>query len=67
MKFSRFNNPNKKRHHKKLDRCEADIIVSRMRFDDAILAKGTDKLIPPMSYYDAISDQLCDQPSRHIY
>lgn len=67
MKFTKFNNPSKKRHHKKLDRCDADIIVSRMRFDDTILAKGIDKQVPAMSYYDSISDQLCGQPSRHIY
>lgn len=72
MKFSKFNNPHRKHHRKKLDRCEADIMVAKMRLDDEIesirlMAKGIEKRVPPMSYYDSISDQLCGQPSRHIY
>lgn len=68
MKFSKFN----KRHHKKMSRAESDIMVARMRLDDEIesirlLAKGIDKQVPAMSYYDAISDKLCGQPIRHIY
>lgn len=72
MKFTKQNNPNRKRFHKKMDRTEADIMVARMMLDDRIEAvrlakKGIENRELPLSYYDAISDRLCRLPSRNVY
>lgn len=72
MKFTKQNNSNRKRFHKKMGRAEADIMTARMMLDDHIEAvrlakKGIENKELPLSYYDAISDRLCGLPSRNIY
>jgi hypothetical protein len=61
-KFTKFNNPNRKRRRKKYDRTEADIIAAKRSLDDE--ARGFDL---PLSFYDHISDQMSGNPSRNIY
>lgn len=60
-KWSKYNNPNKRRYSRKLDRSDADVIAAKQMFDDQ--CRGVKM---PLSYYDAISDQLCGMPSRGI-
>jgi hypothetical protein len=58
-KFTKFNNPNRKRRRKKYDRTEADIIAAKRSLDDEANL--------PLSFYDHISDQMSGNPSRNIY
>lgn len=62
MKFTKYNNPSKKRYKRKLSRTDADIIAARNMLDD--LGRGINL---PLSYYDEQSDMLCGKPSRNIY
>lgn len=61
-KFTKYNNPNKKRKRECLNRIDADIIATKNMFDDR--CRGIEM---PLSYYDAQSDCLCEKPSRNIY
>jgi hypothetical protein len=61
-KFTKYNNPNKKRKPKKYSRSDADIMVAKRAFDD--YSRG---VCLPLSFYDHMSDELCGNPSRHIY
>ena len=60
MKFSKYNQP--RRRHRKINRIDADIIVSKNMFDD--MKRGIEL---PLSHYDEQSDKLCGLPSRNIY
>lgn len=62
MKFSKYYNPKKKKHYKKVSRVDADIIASKAAFDDAI-----NDNFKSFNYYDNLSDSLCKKPSREIY
>jgi hypothetical protein len=62
MRFTKYNNPNKKRSHKKLSRTDADIIAAKNMFDDR--SRGVDL---PLSVYDRQSDIMSGKPSRNIY
>lgn len=61
MKFSKYNNPNRKKR-KKLSRDDADIIAGKLMLLDSQLGHEL-----PLSYYDSISDDLCGEPSRNLY
>lgn len=61
-KFTRYNNPNKKRIRRPISRADADIVASKAYYDDRI--RGTEL---PMKAYDELSDRLCGKPSRDIY
>lgn len=62
-KFTKFNNPSKKRkHYKHYDRAEADIIAAKRCMEDREAGLNL-----PLSYYDSISDKLSGHNSRHIY
>jgi hypothetical protein len=61
-KFTKNNNPSKRRTHKRYSRTEADIIASKRAFDDKM--RGVEL---PASFYDHISDDLSGNPSRNIY
>jgi len=52
----------RKRKRKKYDRTDADIIASKMLFDDRKAGREI-----PLAEYDRISDQLCGKSSRKIY
>ena len=58
MKFSKYN----KRRSCRRTRTDADIIASKIYFDDRV--NGKEK---PFAEYDRISDRLCGKPSRNIY
>lgn len=63
MKFSKYNNPNRKnRGRKKLSRTDADILTTKNMIDDK--ERGIEL---PLPFYDAQSDRMCGKPSRHIY
>jgi len=63
MKWTKYNNPNKKRKtRRKMDRTDADIMAGKQMIDDK--ARGIDM---PLKYYDELSDKLCGKPSRNIY
>ena len=61
-KFTRYNNPNKKRIRRHMSRTDADIVASKAYYDDKV--KGTEL---PLAEYDKLSDKLCGKPSRKIY
>jgi len=61
-KFTRYNNPNKKRIRRPMSRTDADIVASKAYYDDRI--RGTEL---PMKAYDELSDRLCGKHSRDIY
>ena len=60
--MARFPTKKRQRYRKAYDRSDADIIASKMMFDD--LKRGISK---PLSEYDKISDKLCGMKSRGIY
>ena len=60
--FSKYNNPNRRRHSRKMDRSDADIIASKMMFDDWKAGREM-----PLAECDKISDQLYGKPSCGIY
>ena len=62
MKFSKYNNPSRRRPKRKLSRADADIIASKQMFDDR--CRGIEM---PLKVYDEMSDKLCGKPSRKIY
>lgn len=63
MKFTKYNNPNKRRKpRRKIDRTDADIIAAKAFFDDQ--QRGTAQ---PLKYYDRLSDQISGNESRNIY
>ena len=63
MRFSKYNNPNKKRKpRKKLSRTDADIVASKAMIDDMRLGYNLG-----LQYYDELSDRLCGKESRHLY
>ncbi len=62
MRFSKYNNPSKRRPKQKLSRADADIIASKQMFDDR--CKGIEM---PLKTYDEMSDKLCGKPSREIF
>ncbi len=61
-RFSKYNNPSKKRIRRPMSRTDADIVASKAYYDDRI--RGTEL---PMKAYDELSDRLCGKPSRDIY
>lgn len=62
MAWTKYNNPNRKRKHKRMSRTDADIFASKNMLDD--LRNGIEL---PLSYYDKQSDKLCGKSSREIY
>lgn len=62
MAWTKYNNPNRKRKHKKISRTDADIIAAKNLFDDR--CRGIEM---PLSFYDEQSDKMCGKPSRKIY
>ena len=62
MRFTKNNNPSKRRGRHKIDRTTADIIAGKIMLSDA--KNGEEK---PLNYYDALSDNLCGKKSRGIY
>lgn len=61
-RFTRYNNPSKKRRRRYISRTDADIVASKAYYDDKV--KGTEL---PLAEYDKLSDKLCGKPSRRIY
>jgi len=61
MKFTKWNNPSKKRRKRKMSRTDADIIAGKMMIEDRIHGEEM-----PLKFYDHVSDKLCGQPSRGI-
>lgn len=61
-KFSKYNNPNKKHYRKHISRTDADIIATKALLDDKINGEAKS-----LSYYDALSDKLSGNESRHLY
>lgn len=61
-RFSKYNNPSKKRTRRLMSRTDADIVASKAYYDDRI--RGTEL---PMKAYDELSDRFCGNPSRDIY
>lgn len=61
MKFSKYHNPNKKKHHHKMSRTDADIMAVSRALD---LEKLGYKI--SLETCDKISDKLCGLPSRNI-
>ena len=61
-KFTRYNNPSKKRIRRHMSRTDADIMASKAYYDDR--SKGTELTL---AEYDKLSDKLCGKPSRDIY
>lgn len=61
-RFSKYNNPSKKRIRRPMSRTDADIVASKAYYEDRI--KGTEL---PLAEYDKLSDKLCGKPSRKIY
>lgn len=62
MKFTKYNNPNKRKTKRKMNRLDADIIACNQMMED--LKNGIEM---PLKHYDKISDQLCGKQSREIY
>lgn len=62
MRWTKYNNPNRKRCRKSISRTDADIIAVKNMLDDK--SKGIDL---PLSFYDEQSDALCGKESRKIY
>lgn len=62
MAWTKYNNPNRKRKHKRMSRTDADILATKNMLDD--LRNGIEL---PLSYYDQQSDKLCGKTSRNIY
>ena len=63
MRFSKYNNPSKKRKPKrKMDRTTADIMAGKQMLEDS--KRG---VVMSLKYYDELSDKLCGKPSRNIY
>ena len=63
MAWTKYNNPSRKRTHKrKLSRTDADIIATKNMVDD--LKNGIEL---PLICYDEQSDRLCGKASRKIY
>ena len=61
-KFTKYNNPNKRKHRQTLSRADADIIAAKNMIDDR--SNGYEF---PLSHYDKQSDQMCGKPNRKIY
>lgn len=61
-KFTKYNNPNKRRKKKIYSRTDADILAAKNYLTDRM--NGSEK---NFSHYDKISDQLCGKTSRGIY
>jgi hypothetical protein len=61
-RFTKNNNPNRRKRRKYADRTTADITAAKMSLDDS--ARGVDL---PLSFYDHISDKMSGKPSRNIY
>jgi hypothetical protein len=62
MKFTKYNNPNKRKSHRKLSRTDADIIAAKNMIEDR--NQGIEL---PLSFYDHQSDIMSGNPSRNIY
>lgn len=62
MKFSRYNNPSKRKHYKRVSRADADIIAAKAMLDDR-----QNGYVLPLSIYDEMSDRLSGNESRGIY
>lgn len=62
MRFSKYNNPSKRRNHRKMSRTDADIFAAKNMLNDR--ARGVEL---PLSFYDAQSDAMCGKSSRHLY
>ena len=60
-RFTRYNNPSKKRR-RHMSRTDADIMASKAYYDDR--TKGIEL---PLEEYDKLSDKLCGKLSRRIY
>ena len=62
-KFTKYNNPNKRKHRRTtLSRTEADILAVKNMIDDR--QNGVEL---PHSFYDEQSDRISGKPSRNIY
>ena len=61
-KFTKYNNPNKRRKAHKMSRTDADIMAAKNMLDDRL--RGIDR---PLSCYDMQSDQMCGEKSRQIF
>lgn len=61
-KFTKYNNPNKRKPRRRLSRTDADIIATKNMIDDR--SAGIEL---PLSYYDDQSDRMSGKPSRNIY
>lgn len=61
-KFTRYNNPSKRKHRRTLSRTDADIIAAKNMIDDR--QNGVEL---PLSCYDEQSDRMSGKPSRNIY
>ena len=61
-KFTRYNNPSKRKHRRTLSRTDADIIAAKNMIDDR--QNGVEL---PLSFYDEQSDRMSRKPSRNIY
>ena len=53
MRFTKYNNPNKRRSRKRLDRTEADIIATKNMLDDR--RKGIEM---PIEFYELQSNKM---------
>lgn len=62
MKFTKYNNPSKKRTRKHISRTDADILAIKSMLDDQ--ARGIEM---PLAAYDEQSDRMCGKQSRKIY
>lgn len=62
MAWSKYNNPNRRKHKKNISRVEADIIATKNMFDDKCR-----EIDLPLSFYDKQSDIMCGKQSRNIY
>lgn len=60
--FTRYNNPNKKKLRRRIDRSTADILAAKAMVDDLNLGINRG-----FKYYDKLSDKMCGKPSRNIY
>lgn len=62
MTWTKYNNPNKKRRRKKMDRSDADVVAASYMIKDRQAGINL-----PLSHYDKISDNLCGKESRGLY
>lgn len=62
MKFTKYNNPSKKKPRRKMSRTDADIMAGKQMIID-----HENGIKMPIEHYDKLSDQLCGKPSRGIY